>query len=173
MQAFSLLTILDFSNSESVTEIPDVSGVRNLEKLSFRRCENLTKVHDSVGRLGKLMILDASGCKNLKTFPPIMLTSLEQLNLSHCSILESFPEILGKMEKITEIQIRGSPIKEYPFSIQNLTRLQKLELQMCGMVQLPSTIFMLPELSLMHVSKCEGLALSEQEKCDKTVLNRS
>ena len=44
---------------------------------------------------------------------------------------------------------------------------------MCGMVQLPSTIFMLPELSLMHVSKCEGLALSEQEKCDKTVLKSS
>ncbi|XP_027186245.1 TMV resistance protein N-like isoform X2 [Cicer arietinum] len=172
MQAFSHLRILDFSNSESVTEIPDVSGVQNLEKLSFRHCENLTKVHDSVGRLGNLVILDASGCKNLKTFPPIILTSLEQLNLSHCSILESFPEILGKMEKVTELLIRGSPIKEYPFSILNLTQLRKLELQLCGMVQLPRSIFMLPELSMMHVSSCEGLTLSEQDK-GKVVVPKS
>jgi hypothetical protein len=102
LQAFAYLTILDFSFSEDITEIPDVSGLQNLEKLSFKHCEKLTKIHTSVGYLGSLKILDASSCKSLNTFPPIILTSLEQLNLSHCSKLESFPEILGKMENITE-----------------------------------------------------------------------
>jgi Leucine-rich repeat (LRR) protein len=101
------------------------------------------------------------------------LTSLEQLNLSHCSKLESFPEILGKMENITELHIMESPIKELPFSIQNLTRLRKLELQTCGMVQLPISVVMLPELSLMHVSKCEGLSLSEKDKGKELVLKSS
>jgi hypothetical protein len=107
-------------------------------------------------------------CVCIYEFP---LTSLEQLNLSNCSILESFPKILGKMDKIREIHIRGSPIKEYPFSIQNLTRLRKLELQMCGMVRLPSSIFVLPELSEMHVSRCEGLSLSEQDNGMQMVFN--
>ncbi|XP_024627900.1 TMV resistance protein N isoform X2 [Medicago truncatula] len=164
IQAFTNLRILNLSNSESITHIPDVSRVENLETLSFRDCVNLTEIDESVGRLGHLKILDASGCKNLKTFPPIILTSLEQLNLSHCSILERFPEILGKMEQITELRITGSFIKRYPFSIQKLARLQKLKLQMCGMVQLPSSIFMLPELSLMHISECQGLVLSEEDK---------
>jgi Leucine-rich repeat (LRR) protein len=173
LQVFAQLRILDFSSCESVTEIPDVSGARNLEKLSFRDCENLTKVHHSVGHLKNLKILDASGCKNLKTFPPIILESLEQLNLSNCSILENFPEISEKMNKITEIHISGSPIREYPFSIKNLTRLRNLELEKCGMVRLPSSIFVLPELSVMHLSECEGLSLREQDNGIKMVLKSS
>ncbi|CAK8574970.1 unnamed protein product [Lathyrus sativus] len=173
IQAFAYLRILDFSYSEYITEIPDVSGLPDLEKLSFKHCENLTKIHDSVGYLGSLKILDGSSCMNLNTFPPIILTSLEQLNLSHCSNLESFPEILGKMENITELHIMGSPIKELPFSIQNLTQLRKLELQICGMVQLPSCVFMLSELSLMHVSKCEGLWLSGQDRGNEMPLKSS
>nr|XP_027186243.1 uncharacterized protein LOC101495757 [Cicer arietinum] len=173
MQAFACLRILDLSYNEYITEIPDVSGLPDLEKLSFKHCENLTKIHDSVGYLGSLKILDASSCKNLKTFPPIILTSLEQLNLSHCSTLESFPEILGKMENITELYIMGSPIKELPFSIQNFTRLQKLELRICGKVLLPSCIVKLPELSLIHVSKCEGLWLPKQYKGKEMVLQSS
>jgi Leucine-rich repeat (LRR) protein len=101
------------------------------------------------------------------------LTSLEQLNLSHCSKLESFPEILGKMENITELHIMESPIKELPFSIQNLTRLRKLELQTCGMVQLPICVVMLPELILMHVSNCEELSLSENNKSKEMVSKSS
>lgn len=158
------LTVLDFSYSEWITHIPDVSGVPNLEKLSFKHCENLIQIHESVGYLRKLKILDAASCKNLKTFPPIRLTLLEQLNLSHCSLVESFPEILGTMENVTELCIVGSPIKELPFSIVNLNRLRKLELHFCGIVQLPSSIVMLPELCLMSVSRCEGLWLYKPDK---------
>jgi len=163
LQRFICLKVLNFSNCELVTRIPDVSGLPNLEKLSFRDCEKLSKIHESVGFLDKLRYLDAFHCKNLKTFPPIILTSLKQLNLSHCSTLESFPEILGKMENLTELRIIGSPIKELPSSIQNLNRLRKLELQICGMVQLPSSIAMFSQLGLMCVSRCEGLWLSKQD----------
>ncbi|KAA3472426.1 TMV resistance protein N-like isoform X4 [Gossypium australe] len=43
--------------------------------------------------------------------------SLEKLILSGCSKLQSFPEIVGKMEY-------GSGIKELPFSIGNLSSLE-------------------------------------------------
>ncbi|KAK2447724.1 TMV resistance protein N [Trifolium repens] len=42
---------------------------------------------------------------------------------------------------------------------------------MCGMVRLPSSIFVLPELSEMHVSRCEGLSLSEQDNGMQMVFN--
>ncbi|TKY68445.1 TMV resistance protein N [Spatholobus suberectus] len=161
------LTVLDFSYNENITEIPDVSGVPKLEKLSLKHCKNLTKIHDSVGLLKKLRIFDAANCKNLMNFPAIRMTCLEQFNLSHCSNLEDFPEILGKMEKITELRITGSPIKNFPFSIRNLTRLQKLELQQCGMVSIPSSIVMLPELGSMCVSQCKGFQISEVDNSEK------
>jgi hypothetical protein len=41
------------------------------------------------------------------------------------------------------------------------------------MVQLPISVVMLPELSLMHVSKCEGLSLSEKDKGKELVLKSS
>jgi len=168
MQGVINLTVLDFSHSNSITHIPDVSGLPNLEKFSFKCCENLIQIHDSVGYLGNLKTLDAAGCNNLKTFPPIRLISLEQLNLSHCSILESFPEILGKMGNVTELCIVGSPIKELPFSIINLNRLRKLKLHNCGIVQIPNSIVMLPELCLMSVSRCEVLWLSKPGKGEES-----
>jgi Leucine-rich repeat (LRR) protein len=140
-----------------------VSGLPNLEKISFKYCGRLTQIHESVGLLEKLRILDIVNCTELRALPPIRLTSLEQLNLSNCSVLESFPEILGKMENVTELYIKGSPIKELPHSIQNLVRLRKLELDTCGTVRLPNSIVMLPELSLMCVLGCQRLSFSKQD----------
>jgi Leucine-rich repeat (LRR) protein len=164
LQGFKSLTVLDFSNCEWITRISDVSGLPNLEKISFKYCERLTQIHESVGLLEKLRILDIVHCKKLRALPPIRLTSLEQLNLSNCSVLESFPEILGKMENVTELCIKGSPIKELPYSIQNLVRLREFKLDTCGMVGLPSSIAMLPELSFMSVSNCQRLRFSKKDK---------
>ncbi|XP_061370935.1 uncharacterized protein LOC133313561 [Gastrolobium bilobum] len=163
---FVNLRDLSFEGCKFIKEIPDVSGVPNLEEISVRQCDNLIKIHESVGFLDKLRILDAWGCDELRSFPPcIKLTSLEVLELSHCKSLESFPEVLGEMEKITEFFLFGTPIKKFPFSIRNLTRLQKVELFRCGLgqIELSSSIFMSPELEELEVSQCERLQLSEQD----------
>ena len=125
-QMFVNLRILNFDRCEGLTQIPDVSGLPNLEEFSFECCFNLITVHNSIGFLDKLKILNAFRCKRLRSFPPIKLTSLEKLNLSFCYSLESFPEILGKMENIRELYLLKSSIKEIPFSFQNLTGLPKL-----------------------------------------------
>ncbi|XP_040866121.1 TMV resistance protein N isoform X3 [Glycine max] len=122
------LTSLILDECDSLTEIPDVSCLSKLEKLSFARCRNLFTIHHSVGLLEKLKILDAEGCRELKSFPPLKLTSLERFELSYCVSLESFPEILGKMENITELGLIDCPITKLPPSFRNLTRLQVLYL---------------------------------------------
>nr|KYP76799.1 TMV resistance protein N [Cajanus cajan] len=156
--------ILNFDETECLTQIPDISGLRNLVKLSFECCENLVSIHDSVGFLDKLRILSAFGCSKLTSFPPIKLTSLEQLELSSCSSLESFPEILGRMENITQLELKYTPIKEFPFSFRNLTGLRDLVLVGCGNVQLPSSIVMLPELAEIFALECKGWILPKEDK---------
>nr|KYP42913.1 TMV resistance protein N [Cajanus cajan] len=125
---FMSMRILNLDKSKCLTQIPDVSGLPNLEKLSFQHCQSLTTIHGSVGFLYKLKTLSAFGCTKLMSFPPIKLTSLEKLNLSRCCSLESFPEILGKMENLRGLQLEYTAIKELPSSIHNLSRLQELQL---------------------------------------------
>nr|KYP59377.1 TMV resistance protein N [Cajanus cajan] len=161
---FVKMRVLNFNSCEYITEIPDVGGVPNLQELSFRYCKNLIKIHGLVGFLANLKILDADGCSKLRSFPPIKLTSLENLRLSYCPNLENFPNILGKMENVTFLYISGTPIKELPFSFKNLTRLRRFKLEDCGIIQFPSSIFVMQKLRYLVVSKCEGLLLPKENK---------
>jgi len=163
LQKFENLTSLNFDDCKLLTRIPDVSDLQNLEKLSFEWCESLTAVHDSVGFMTKLKILSAEGCSKLTSFPPLHLTSLERLELSYCSSLENFPQILGNMKNIKRLELINLPIKELLNSFQNLTGLKNL-LVNCDFVWL-SSIFMTPELSDFRVYNCKGW---EWEKPEET-----
>ncbi|KAK8470413.1 hypothetical protein PHAVU_004G140800 [Phaseolus vulgaris] len=135
--------------------IPDMSDLPNLEEVSFKECDSLVAVHDSIGFMTKLKILNAEGCNKLMSFPPLNLPTLESLELSYCSNLEKFPEILGKMGNIRVLRLEELPIKELPVSFQNLIRLEDLILS-CEIVHLPSSIVMMPELLDISVTNCKG-----------------
>ncbi|XP_061342551.1 disease resistance protein Roq1-like isoform X1 [Gastrolobium bilobum] len=143
------MRVLNFDLCGSLTHIPDVSGLPNLEELSLRRCENLTTIHDSVGLLDKLRILNCLCCIKLRALPPMKLTSLEDLNLFGCSSLESFPEILGKMKHIEVLDLTNTNIKELPSSIENLTGLLQLDMLGCPIVDLPSSVVNMRELAVI------------------------
>ncbi|KAK2421656.1 TMV resistance protein N [Trifolium repens] len=120
---FLSLKVLRLDYSNSLIQISDISGLRNLEEFSFKYCKNLLTIHDSVGFLNKLKILNAYGCTKLESFPEIQLPSLQQLELSSCYSLKNFPKIIGKMENIETIYLSDTCIEELPDSFQNLTGL--------------------------------------------------
>ncbi|KAH1152311.1 hypothetical protein GLYMA_16G214000v4 [Glycine max] len=163
------LTVLNFDQCEFLTKIPDVSDLPNLKELSFNWCESLVAVDDSIGFLNKLKKLSAYGCRKLTSFPPLNLTSLETLALSHCSSLEYFPEILGEMENIKHLFLYGLHIKELPFSFQNLIGLPWLTLGSCGIVKLPCSLAMMPELSGIDIYNCNRWQWVESEEGEKKV----
>ncbi|BAU01584.1 TMV resistance protein [Vigna angularis] len=162
-QKFVIMTSLNFDECRYLKQIPDVSCLIHLENLSFRWCPKLSSLHYSVGLLEKLKILDAEGCSRLKSFPPIKLTSLEQLKLRYCHSLQNFPEVLGNMEYVRELDLKETPVKKFPPSFRNLTRLQKLHLCLSVRVMksgcdgLPlSSICMMPELVDIAANEWEG-----------------
>ncbi|RZB62064.1 TMV resistance protein N isoform B [Glycine soja] len=161
------LTVLNFDKCKFLTQIPDVSDLPNLRELSFRWCESLVAVDDSIGFLNKLKELSADGCRKLTSFPPLNLTSLETLEISECSSLEYFPEILGEMENIQKLRLTDLPIKKLPFSIQNLTGLQWLTLGSCGIVQLPCSLSMMPKLLEFNIRDCNRWQWVESEEGSK------
>ncbi|KAL2966393.1 hypothetical protein AAZX31_16G114600 [Glycine max] len=166
---FRNLKVLKFNKCEFLTEIHDVSDLPNLEELSFDGCGNLITVHHSIGFLSKLKILNATGCRKLTTFPPLNLTSLETLQLSSCSSLENFPEILGEMKNLTSLKLFDLGLKELPVSFQNLVGLKTLSLGDCGILLLPSNIVMMPKLDILWAKSCEGLQWVKSEEREEKV----
>ncbi|KAL2967721.1 hypothetical protein AAZX31_16G190600 [Glycine max] len=166
---FGHLTVLKFDNCKFLTQIPDVSDLPNLRELSFEECESLVAVDDSIGFLNKFKKLSAYGCSKLKSFPPLNLTSLQTLQLSQCSSLEYFPEIIGEMENIKHLFLYGLPIKELSFSFQNLIGLRWLTLRSCGIVKLPCSLAMMPELFEFHMEYCNRWQWVESEEGEKKV----
>ncbi|XP_045833054.1 disease resistance protein RPV1-like isoform X2 [Trifolium pratense] len=152
---FENIKVLKFDNCEYLREISDVSCLPNLENFSFENCENLVTIHNSIGFLNKLEFLNVSGCIKLKSFPPLNLVSLKKLILSHCNSLQSFPEILSKIENIKDIDIRETSIEDFPVSFQNFTELISISISIggCGMLRLPSFIFKMPKFSSIWVQK--------------------
>jgi len=145
---------LNLDKCQYLTRIHDISNLPNLEIFSFKNCKNLIEIHKSVGFLNKLEILNAEGCSKLVSFPPLKSTSLQELRLSYCRSLKTFPEILGETKNITRIRLFDTSIEKLPVSFQNLTGLLNLNIIGNEMLRLPSSIFRMPALSKINFEDC-------------------
>ncbi|XP_048431348.1 disease resistance protein RUN1-like [Pyrus x bretschneideri] len=154
-------TSMNFRGCEFLQKIPDLSGSPNLKHLVLSDCKSLVDVDDSIGYLDKLVYLNLNGCSKLKRFVTRLgLRSLECLYLKGCTRLESFPEIEeGKMESLTDLDIRQSGIRELPSSIAYLTGLQRLKANECENLTGTSLhhIYGLQDLIQAHFGKCPKL----------------
>lgn len=151
---------MKLSGCQSLKQVPDMSGAPNLKKLYLDLCKNLVGVHDSVGFLENLEDLNLNRCTSLRFLPSgINLPSLQTMTLRNCPSLKSFPEILGKMKKMTYLCLSDTSISELPFSIGYLVELTKLSIDRCNkLIELPSSIFLLPKLEDLEAYSCKGIA---------------
>ncbi|XP_059430022.1 disease resistance protein RPP2A-like [Corylus avellana] len=95
------LKIIDLRGSQNLIEIPDLTGVPNLQRLELEGCTSLSKLHPSIGFLKRLKRFNLRNCKRLKSLPDMInLESLEFFDLSGCSRLGTFPAILGNMSSL-------------------------------------------------------------------------
>ncbi|KAK9995183.1 hypothetical protein SO802_024886 [Lithocarpus litseifolius] len=148
------LKLIDLSDSQNLTEIPDLSGASNLKQLILHRCTRLYKIHASLGDLKRLIRLDLNGCKCLESLPhKISLEALEIFNLSGCSKLKRFPDIVENMSQLSKLCLSETAIKDcknlssLPIAICSLMSLKTLNLSGC------SKLDELPE----NLGKIEGL----------------
>ncbi|XP_061984308.1 disease resistance protein RPV1-like isoform X2 [Populus nigra] len=85
------LKILDLRHSRDLIRTPDFSGLPALEKLILEDCIHLVQIHESIGDLQRLLILNLRNCTSLMELPEEMsrLNSLQELVLDGCSNLDS------------------------------------------------------------------------------------
>lgn len=132
------LKYMDLTNSSKLIRAPDFTETPNLDSLVLGGCTSLVEVHPSVGALKKLVLLDLSGCENLRSLPKtIHLESLEVFRPSGCYKLEKLPQIPENMEHLLEVNLLATAIKELHPSIERLPNLAMVDLSNLIAFQVP------------------------------------
>ncbi|KAG5224333.1 TMV resistance protein [Salix suchowensis] len=95
------LKILNLSNSKCLVKTPNFRGLPSLERMILVDCTSLVEVHQSIGNLKSLVLLNLEGCNSLKSLPESM-----------CSQLEKLPDSLGALESLAKLLAKGTSIKQ-------------------------------------------------------------
>ncbi|XP_050249405.1 disease resistance protein RPV1-like [Quercus robur] len=152
------LEVLNLSHSHDLTRTPDFSRLPNLEKLVLKDCTSLFEVHQSIGDLDKLVLINLKGCKNLRSLPKSLykLKSLKTLILCDCSNIDNLADDLGEMECLTTLRIDNTAIRTVPFTIGRLKNLKHLSLGGCkGLQPLPGSLQGLSSLKELCLNDCD------------------
>ncbi|KAL5776095.1 hypothetical protein ACOSP7_009021 [Xanthoceras sorbifolium] len=145
------LESLIFTGCESLPSIPDCRGLKALKQALFSKCSKLKRfpglpnnfntldlsgcsslfeLSPSFEDLSRLVYLDLSDCSELKRLPNSFCKwkSLHTLCLFNCSKIDKFPDDIGTLESLTQINARGTAIREVPSSISCLKSLYSLSI---------------------------------------------
>ncbi|CAL2259084.1 unnamed protein product [Prunus armeniaca] len=124
------LKFLDLSNSHYLTLSPDFSKLPNLQQLMLKGCVSLPEVHESIGHLGRLSVIDFGRLQTAQGSPRSLYKSksIEVLVLSGCSRFENFAEDLWEMVSLTTLLADRTAIRKVPFTIVRLKNLRNSSL---------------------------------------------
>ncbi|XP_020409809.1 disease resistance protein LAZ5 isoform X3 [Prunus persica] len=113
-----------------IRKSPDFSKFPNLKKLILKDCPHLSKVHSSIGDLGRLSLVNLQGCYMLKDLPLNLYKSksIETLILNGCSSFHNLADGLGDMVSLTILEADDTWIRQIPSSIVKLKKLRILSL---------------------------------------------
>ncbi|KAI5570746.1 hypothetical protein BDE02_11G049200 [Populus trichocarpa] len=175
------LKILDLRHSLDLIRTPDFLGLPALEKLILEDCIRLVQIHESIGDLQRLLILNLRNCTSLIELPEEMsrLNSLQELVLDGCSNLDSLnmelehhqgrrllqsDGIVASTSYITSLPLklfflsRFSARKMLRFTLFSLPRsLEKLDLSGTPIRFLPESIKDLGLLRGLYLRNCKML----------------
>ncbi|KAL5566765.1 hypothetical protein UlMin_029929 [Ulmus minor] len=141
------LKILNLSHSRNLRQTPDFSYILNLEQLIMMDCESLEEVHDSIGLLEKLVLVNLEGCTSIKKLPNSFgkLKSLKTLRFSGCPPFENSGDFAAMKFK----SFKGLSISDLrPSRIQ-------LRLMHCNLTDdaIPKELGSLPSLEILVISE--------------------
>ncbi|PRQ22460.1 putative TIR domain, P-loop containing nucleoside triphosphate hydrolase [Rosa chinensis] len=163
---FDKLKFIKLCHSQKIVQTPDLTGVQNLETIDLEGCKTLVKLHQSVGQLKRLIVLNLKDCESLENIPSkIEMESLETLILSNCSKVKKIPEFAGNMKRLSKLYLNETAIEKLPVSIGCLSGLASLNLSNCkNLLCLASTLELLSRLESLKKLDLSGcLKLREQD----------
>ncbi|KAK9943870.1 hypothetical protein M0R45_009462 [Rubus argutus] len=159
VQNLGSLKNLNLSDSQHLTQVPDLSGSPNIERIDLSWCTSLVEVPSYFQNLENLTSLDLEECRNIKIFRELP-CNLEVLNLSGTAIEEISPSIWSH-EKLHTVDLYCCrDLKNLPSSSSNITKLENLPLRGCSSLEsIPDSIYDLNHLEILDLYGCEKLKI--------------
>ncbi|KAL0730084.1 hypothetical protein Bca4012_026177 [Brassica carinata] len=151
LQNLTSLETLEVSGCLNINEFPRVA--ENIEVLRISET-SIEEIPARICDLSQLRSLDISENERLKSLPVSIseLKSLEKLKLSGCSILESLPpEIFQTMSCLRWLDLERTSIKELPENIGNLIALEVVQARRTLIRQAPWSIARLNRLQVLAI----------------------
>ncbi|CAN6848372.1 unnamed protein product [Brassica oleracea] len=157
IQPLPCLKLMDFSSSEYLKEIPDLSKATSLERLDLCHCESLLELTSSIGSAAELELY--MGHTAIEELPSSISTwsCLYKLSISGCKNIKDFPNV---PDSIVELNLSKTGVEEVPPWIEKLFRLRKLSMFGCEKLKTIS-----PNISKLE--NLEVLALSSVYRWDE------
>ncbi|XP_074380976.1 disease resistance protein Roq1-like isoform X2 [Apium graveolens] len=152
---FRSLKMINVRYSVKLKTTPNFENSKSIERLFFRGCESLLKVHPSIRELTGLYVLDLTECINVKVSSETLgqSSALGFLYLGYCSNLRQLPKKLGGMKLLKKLDASYTAIEELPDSITQLKKLLYLKLDGCKKLRkLPEQIGNMEGLRTFHAS---------------------
>ncbi|CAN6544944.1 unnamed protein product [Malus baccata var. baccata] len=124
------LQVIDLSNSNYLTEVPNLSGSLKIVEINLWGCQSLVEIPSYFQHLDKLTRLYLGGYKSLKYLPK-MPGNIQYLDLQ-CSGIKELPESIWSNENISYLNLSDcKDLKKLPSSRCKLKNLEKLNLNSC------------------------------------------
>ncbi|KAK9070920.1 hypothetical protein SSX86_009488 [Deinandra increscens subsp. villosa] len=173
------LKILNLSYSLELMKTPNFDGLPSLESLLLEGCLSLSQVCESIGYLERLILLNISGCINLKDVPCFP-KSLVSLKMYGCSNLGSLGQVqclssCSQSSLLVDIDVSGCNLfdNSFPEDWSNLFSLKYLNISGNHITSLPGCVKSLPNLEVLNASECSHLQSVLDVPKSVTYLNTS
>ncbi|KAI6681496.1 hypothetical protein NL676_035377 [Syzygium grande] len=158
------LKVLNLKNCLSLRRTPDLSVFESLEILILADCENLKRIHPSVGDIKTLVSLDVSNCRRLLKLPAGLgisslpesiskLSSLQKLGVGYCEKLRELPELPSGLTALS-ITCQSPSLPH----LSQLTRLKELALCNCPWLEQVTGVEGSHRLSNLPAGQCPKIS---------------
>ncbi|XP_048422101.1 disease resistance protein RPV1 isoform X3 [Pyrus x bretschneideri] len=174
------LQVIDLSDSEYLTEVPNLSGSLKIVKINLRGCESLVEIPSYFQHLDKLTHLDLGFCSCLKYLPEmpgniqyldLRCTGIKEvpesvwsnenisyLNLKQCRDLKKLPSSRCTLKNLEKLDLNWSNVENLPEIWEPMEHLKSLSLSCTAVTELPSSICNLKYLESLDLTGCHGFS---------------
>ncbi|XP_042957206.1 disease resistance protein RUN1-like isoform X1 [Carya illinoinensis] len=176
----SKLKVLNLSFCEDLTKSPNFLQVPNLEELILEGCTSLVELHDSIGYIKGLVLLNLNGCSSLMNLPKSIsnLKSLKNFHMGRCFNMRNFTDkttiivpnrswslrnflrvSLHVFRSLVKLGLSNINLLEgdFPIDFGGLSLLQDLDLSVNNFRHLPYSICHLPKLARLNLAESRSI----------------
>ncbi|KAM5583715.1 TMV resistance protein N [Rosa sericea] len=152
------LKILNFTNCKSIRSLPSEIEMESLEVFILSGCSKLKSIPEFLGPMKNLSMLSLDGTAIEESPPSIeCLIGLTSLDLRDCKSLLCLPSVLCSMKSLRSLNMSGcSKLCKFPDSVGQIECLKELDLSGTALSELPSSIVLMKNLEVLSFRGCKG-----------------